>query len=398
MRLVILQFGNYAEAVHRFEAGGEETFYAQRYSVEFVASLAARCEDLTVFHLTHDDPEERLSNGVRSLGIDLYPAGRRPRNLDLVRRLARLRPSHLVLMSPITTVLLWTMVARVRTLPMFADSFLAAGMKAKVRAAFLARLLNSRRFDWVSNHNLAASLDLARIGVNREKILPFDWPALNEGPQRGAKSLRSEGDFRVIFVGQVNEAKGVGDLIDAIGLLNSQAPSRRFRATIVGGHDGSFTGRAQSGRASGCIEFAGRVPHDRIVPMMNEHDAVVVASRHECAEGLPMTIYEGLCSRTPVVASDHPMFRFKLKHGHSALIFAAGSPASIAENLRLLSSDPATYSRLSTNAADAEKSFFCPLKYAELITRWLSGTEADRRELESYSLASGRYPIGTPDA
>jgi hypothetical protein len=48
---------------------------------------------------------------------------------------------------------------------------------------------------------------------------------------------------------------------------------------------------------------------------------------------------------------------------------------------------------LSRNASDAVKDFFCPLKYAELISRWLSGTEADHRELGTYSLASGRYRI-----
>ena len=393
MRLVFVQFGNYAEAVHRFATGGEETFYAQRYSVDFVAGLAARMEDLTVLHLLRDDPPERLPSGVRSLGVEFYRKGKRPRHRELIRQLATLRPDHLILMSPLPLVLVWALANRVRTLPMFADSFHASGLKSRAKWALLARLLNNRRIDWVSNHNLAASLDLVRIGVKRDKVLPFDWPALIPVSERKAKTLRPGEAFRIIYVGQVSEAKGVGDLIDAVALLNHGTGEGRFRATIVGGHDGSFTSRARAAGADQRIEFAGRVPHERIVPLMNEHDAVVVASRHEYAEGLPMTIYEGLCSRTPVVASDHPMFRVKLKHEDNALIFAAGNPAALAERLRALSTDSSLYARLSRNAEEAVAKFFCPLKYGELISRWLSGTEEDRRVLSTYSLASGRYAV-----
>ena len=40
IRLTIVQYGDYAEATARFQAGGEENYYAQRYTVDFVAGLA----------------------------------------------------------------------------------------------------------------------------------------------------------------------------------------------------------------------------------------------------------------------------------------------------------------------------------------------------------------------
>lgn len=39
-RLTIVQFGDYAEAFWRFANGAAEAYYAQRYTVDFVASLA----------------------------------------------------------------------------------------------------------------------------------------------------------------------------------------------------------------------------------------------------------------------------------------------------------------------------------------------------------------------
>ena len=390
MRLVFLQFGNFAEAVHSFAGGGKETFYAQRYSVDFVNSLAAQVTDLSVVHLGRDDAPEVLPSGVRSVGIELFPAGRRPRYGEVLKTLHRLRPDHLVLVSPLAVVLGWALATGVRTLPLFADSFHARGVKAKLKVAALAGLLRNRRLDWVSNHGMAASLDLVRIGVGADKVLPFDWPAFLTAADRPAKPAPVGDEFRVIYVGAISASKGVGDLIDAAKILSAQAPPR-WRFTIVGNHDGSFTRRLAELGLADTVEFVGRVSHERVVPLMNEHDAVVVPSRHEYPEGLPMTIYEGLCSRTPVVASDHPMFRLKLRDGHNALVFPASDPAALAQRLRQLAGDAALYQRLSATAEDAASDFFCPLKYHELLTRWLSGSQADRRALADFSLASGRY-------
>ncbi|HMC95424.1 MAG TPA: glycosyl transferase family 1, partial [Polyangia bacterium] len=97
--MTVLQFGSYADAVHRFEQGGSETFYAQKYSVDFVARLAADAEDVSVVHLSEDAVEERLPSGVRSLGLRYYPESHRPRHVELIRTLERLRPDHLIVGS-----------------------------------------------------------------------------------------------------------------------------------------------------------------------------------------------------------------------------------------------------------------------------------------------------------
>jgi glycosyltransferase involved in cell wall biosynthesis len=391
MRLTILQFGPYAEAARRFQSGGAETFYGQRYSVEFVGTLASKMEDVTVLHLSRDDPEERLPSGVRSLGLEFYRPSRRPRYLDLARTLHRLRPDHMIVCSPISAVFGWTLARRIRTLPLFADSFHARNAKDKLKLALLVRLLNNARIEWVSNHNIAASLDLERIGVRPAKVLPFDWPALLSPADRPSKTLRADPILRLIYVGQVIESKGVGDLIDAISVLKKSERGPRWRASIVGGHDEALERRVKDKGLDGEIEFVGRVSHDQVVQLMSEHDAVIVPSRPEYPEGLPMTIYEGLCSRTPVVASDHPMFRLKLKHRDTALVFRAGDPASLAECLQELGTDGPLYARLSSAADRAAADFFCPLKFDELITRWLDNRDEDRRILSTFSLSSGRY-------
>src|SRR5450432_170058 len=361
MRLSFVQFGPFGEAERRFAAGGSETFYAQRYSVDFVGSLASKVEDLTVIHLSRDDAEDRLPSGVRSLGIELYPKGRRPRYLDVLAALRRVRPDHLIVSTPASFLIGWALLSKVRVLPLLADSFGEGGTKAKVKAGLLAQLLNSRRVDWVANHNLAASMDLARIGVAPEKILPYDWPALVSPMEIQPKAPPTSAERRIAYVGQVGETKGVGDVIEAVALLNARKEGPRWRATIAGGANEALAAKATALGVGAEVDFVGRVAHERIVPLMNEHDVVVIPSWQEYPEGLPMTIYEGLCSRTPLVASDHRMFKLKLIHEENALIFPARQTAALAESLDRLSRDGAPYTRLSEQGKNAAADFFCPL-------------------------------------
>jgi glycosyltransferase involved in cell wall biosynthesis len=391
MRLAFVQFGPFGEAERRFAAGGPETFYAQRYSVDFVKSLVPRAEDLTVIHLSRDDVEDRLPSGVRSLGIELYPKGRRPRYLDVLRVLRQVRPDHVVVATPAAFIISWALLAGARVLPLLADSFGERSTRRQVEAALLAQLLNSRRIDFVANHNLAASLDLVRIGVAPEKVLPYDWPTLVHPLAVPPKSAPTSAERTIVYVGQVTESKGVGDVIEAVALLNARAGGVRWRATIAGGTSEELARKAESLGVGALVSFVGRVSHDRVVPLMSQHDIVVVPSWNEYPEGLPMTIYEALCSGTPVVASDHRMFKLKLVDGENALIFPAKQPAALAACLERLSDDGALYTRLSRQGEAAAAGFFCPLKFHELISRWLDGSDQSRRELSTFSLASGRY-------
>jgi glycosyltransferase involved in cell wall biosynthesis len=126
---------------------------------------------------------------------------------------------------------------------------------------------------------------------------------------------------------------------------------------------------------------------------MHEHDVVVVPSRHEYPEGLPNTIYEALCSRTPIVASDHPMFALKLRDGENSAIFPAGDARALAERIRALVDDRELYERLSGNSEQAAATFQVPLKWHELLDRWLRDAPGDHDALARFTLANGGYGV-----
>ena len=135
------------------------------------------------------------------------------------------------------------------------------------------------------------------------------------------------------------------------------------------------------------VRYHGQVPNNRVVPMMREASAVVVPSRHAYPEGLPLTIYEALLARTPIIASDHPMFRPYLRHRDNALIFRAGRPKELSTLVQLLLDDADLYTRLSTTAVATWEEMQVPVKWGELLMRWVQDGPADRSWLNASSLA-----------
>ena len=190
-------------------------------------------ESVTVISLSSNLAAAELQNGVRALGVELYPKGHRPRHHHLIEAVKRTDPTHLIVMSPIGPLIRWGVRAGIPVLPMFADSFRTTGLRTWLHNRMWAFLLNDRSIEIVANYNLAASLDLKRIGVDPRKVVPFDWPGLVSLSSYEAKSARlGDRPFRLIYVGSLTETKGVGDAIQAVSTLRKRG--KQVELTIIG--------------------------------------------------------------------------------------------------------------------------------------------------------------------
>jgi glycosyltransferase involved in cell wall biosynthesis len=340
--------GDFREAFERLSAGGSETYQAQRYSVNFVGSLPYDVS--VVCAVCGEAYDVRLPNGVRAIGAGFKP-GFDPR--DLIPFLKG--TDRLILVSPMVPLLKWAKHNRVRTITAMADSFHNRSLKQKLHNRWVARHLNGA--EWVGNHQMPASRSLWSIGVMPEKIVPWDWPPSHAPHDYAARALRDGETFHLLYVGSICEAKGVGDLIRAV------SGQDYLRLTALGP---VLEPMPQAGN----VQFAGVVPNDEIPPAMREADAVVVPSRHEYPEGLPLVIFEALASRTPIIASDHPMF--PLEDQKSALTFPAGDHRALLAAIQRLASDPDLYAKLSANSLAAWEALQIPVTWGEFIERWLS--------------------------
>jgi glycosyltransferase involved in cell wall biosynthesis len=389
MRITIVQYGgDYREAWRRFDRGGKANYQAQRYSVGFVASLAERFEQVTVVcALTDAAYDELLPNRVRAVGAGLKP-GFHAR--DLIPIVAPTIPDRLILVTPMVPLLKWAAKERIRTLMTLADSFRKGGIVSAFRHRRLARFLNGANVEWVGNHGIGACLSLTSIGVNPDKIIPWDWPPSHTPSNYPERTRDKSRPLHLIFVGSVSEDKGVGDLLRALHQLKDSDPE--IHLTIVGtDHEGAMHDLANQLGLHSNVTFAGIIPNEDVPEKMRAADVVVIPSRHEYPEGLPLTIYEALAARTPIIASDHPMFFGALSHELTALIFRASNSASLADAIRRLADDPGLYEKMSRNSEQAWQSLQLSVAWGELIDRWLADDETDRNWLREHRLDSGMY-------
>ena len=390
MRIVIVQYaGDYREAAGRINATGQETYYAQKYSVDAVAQLAHRCESVTVIcGLTETAYDELLDNGVHAIGAGFSAPFDERALIDLVDRE---KPDRLIVRMPAMLLLKWATSQPLRTVAVLADSFSSKGIRGYIYNRRWAKLLNDKRIEWIFNHGLNSCISLRNIGVSADKTIPWDWPALVT-PATEVKSLRSRASYEALYAGMVTEAKGIGDVLQAVARL--KVTKTRVTLKVVGNGDiPAFAALAKKLQIEDCVRFQGLLPHEKVLEEMRQADLVIVPSRHEYSEGFPMTIYETLCARTPVVASDHPMFRANLTHEVDALIFPSGNVPALAAAIERLLSDRGLYRNLSVNSARTWTQLQLPVKWAEALDRWIADSPADREWLFGHRLSSGIYPL-----
>lgn len=369
MRVAIIQFGDFREGYERLNAGGGETYYAQRYSVDYVVRLARHAGFVGVCGMLGEKSyETELEPGLSTACVPL-----RNGRVDVGRTTAildRWEPDRLILQTPEPGILAWSLRRKIPLLPLFADSWHLAGLRSRITAFRLARLLNSPQIKVVGNHNVPASLSLRAIGVDPGKICPWDWPHDLAPDDYPSKELRMA-PVRLVFVGAMIAEKGPGECIRATSLLKERGID--IRLSLIGG--GAFIRPAsQLVKALGLsenVEIAGPASHDEVLQALAAASLSLVLSHHSYSEGLPMTIYEALATRTPLVLSDHPMFRRFFSATPAARMVPEKSPEAVAEAVLAFLADAQAYADASEATCGLWNKIKCDLSWGDLIDIWL---------------------------
>lgn len=388
--IVFIQYGDYRLAAKTFMEGGEETYNAQKYSVDIVEQLPQHSEKVSVIALNVTTPyQETLPSGVDTYGIKLWSENG---HQNLMALLNKIRPTHIVLRTPYLPVIRWANKKKIEIFPIFADSFKLSGIKNKVKNFLLKSALNHKNIKFIANHNITASRNLADIGVSPNKIIPWDWPPAyspSEFPIRNM--INDTKNIKLLYVGNVSEPKGVGDYIDALVHLKKCGLSVSLSVVGKGQDLPRFRKKCEENGVMDIVDFVGMVSHKNVIDIMRAHDVIVVPSRLEYPEGLPMVIYEGLCSRVPLILSTHPMFTAKFRNNEDVVFFDAGVPSSLASVIKKLIGDEELYCRLSENSESTWNNIQCQTKWGDILAFWLDGSDESVNWLRSHSLDSSRY-------
>jgi len=171
----------------------------------------------------------------------------------------------------------------------------------------------------------AAKLKVIRYGVEPEEDANLPPPA---GPPY------------LLFVGRFVEKKGVGHLIDATRILETEGAA--VDLVLVG--DGPMAEMLQRQAADlKRARFLGWLPNQEVRRMMRGALAICVpsvAARTGDSEGLPNVVIEAMACAVPVIGSDIAGIAEAVEHDRTGLLVPPADPRSIAAAARRLLGDP----------------------------------------------------------
>lgn len=153
-------------------------------------------------------------------------------------------------------------------------------------------------------------------------------------------ALRSSRDARrrsILFVGRLEEAKGIRVLVDA-----AKRCGRGIDIDIVG--SGALEEEVSIAAATGVVNYLGAVPWDGIAALMDRAAALVVPSLSE--ENCPMVVLEAGARGLPVIASNRGGLMELVSHGEDGMLVEPNSAEDLAKAMLRLASDLPLSARL----------------------------------------------------
>lgn len=164
---------------------------------------------------------------------------------------------------------------------------------------------------------------------------------------------------RILFVGRLSETKGAPNLFRALPSVFRQFPETYLR--FIGKDPIDSSGQVASNRLLSSIprelrsriELVGELSHEQIPTEFQSAGLAVFPSR---AEAHPVSVLEAMACATPVVFMSHGPGTEMIDHGVDGLLCDTQSPASIAEAIITLLSEPKQAQQIGHNAAKRVKS------------------------------------------
>lgn len=174
--------------------------------------------------------------------------------------------------------------------------------------------------------------------------------------------------FQLLYVGRIEEDKGVFDLLEALNGLRRDS-NRDYRLDLCG--DGAAVERVRR-RAidlglGGVVSLRGHCDFERLQRFLNRSQALVVPTSSRFVEGFNQVIVEGVFAGRPVIASSIcPSAKL---FGPAVQIIQPDSPSEIASAVRRLEEKPGSYEAAVAATATEGSEFFSQRR------SWLSQCE-----------------------
>ncbi|HLZ66927.1 MAG TPA: glycosyltransferase family 4 protein [Aliidongia sp.] len=212
---------------------------------------------------------------------------------------------------------------------------------------------------------------LLGVPADRVSILANAVPAPAPAPAKAPAPVE------ILFLGQLSRRKGVHDLIEALDQPNMR--DVQWHATIAGGgpHQETFEQQLAETAVADRVTMLGWVDRATTVSLLNRADILVLPSY---AEGMAMSILEGLAHGLCVVCTPVGAHAEVIEHGRSGLLVEPGAVSQLSEALAQTVADGELRARLSVGAAERFRAGFDVATYPARLAPIMSMARHRRRD------------------
>jgi glycosyltransferase involved in cell wall biosynthesis len=148
---------------------------------------------------------------------------------------------------------------------------------------------------------------------------------------------RESSTVTVLFMGWIEENKGVFDLLQAFEICNRKLPFTRLVICGYGSEVRTIRALIRRYGLDSCVELRGWVTGKAKAQALSECDLLVLPSHQE---GFPNVLLEAMAAGRPVLASAVGAIEELVEHGRTGLICRPRDTRDLSEKLVQLSSDP----------------------------------------------------------
>lgn len=171
------------------------------------------------------------------------------------------------------------------------------------------------------------------VGIDTERFKPAP-----PDPQIRKQLGLADDDFVVLFIGRLEEEKGIYDLINAVKLMSSDPDMARVRAVMVGnGAEGErIKGLIGTYGIGNRVELVGSFPYEAVPRLYNAADVFILPSIPVpfWEEQFGMVLVEAMSSGVPVISTRSGSIPEVV--GDAGVLIPPNDPSSIYEEIKKL--------------------------------------------------------------
>lgn len=197
------------------------------------------------------------------------------------------------------------------------------------------------------------------LGAQSNNILEFLTAVKPEGIP--SKSPNTKHDIKtIIYVGRIEEDKGVFDLLNAFLELEQNNSKLEFFGS--GSALTRLTSEATKSFKKKNIIIHGKVSHQEVFEKLRDAYVCVTPTQSTFPEGRCMTIVESLLVNTPVIAPNFGPFPYLVKHNKNGLLYKPDCVEDLTEQLSTILTDSQLYEQLEEGTKVASQELRRPYR------------------------------------